>query len=724
MSERNIGWVSLQVIPTVKGIRNALTTQIAPDVTSAGRSSGEAFGKSLAEGAAPSGKTAGAGFMAQFKGEVGRQFSTGQMAATFAGGFAASKAIDWVKGAIGGASDLRESISKSSVVFSENAQQVEQWSERSTKAMGLTQQKAVETAATYGSMLQALGLDQEESQKLAERAVQHAADLASFSNTSVDQALEAIRSAFSGESEPAKFYGSVLLDTRVQQQALNDKLWDGVGALSTSARAQATFNLLLKDTSSAIGDYARTATGAANTSRTLAAQGEQLQTTFGEGVFDGFGSVSESGQALTDTFENMTPTVHRLGAAFGSELGTIAQAAALIGSVTAAVDSLDSALPEGGNDVLGTAFSVGTNPIMGSLSLITDNIGRVEDNWNRSWGNITRSWNQAGKNVAPLVDAVGGAVDSVLGDFDRLTGGIQSRSTGLMGWINGTGQVVGDWLDKPSQALVSAREWIQDHSDWLLPDAPKIPDVTSGLNLDGLNNKLAVMDDLGKSTAVADQIRGIGGAAADTRTRVQQLGDAIDELNGDNRSLLDSQAAWEDRFNQLATMGDTKTTKARTWKDKHGKSHHVDSVTTQLPFDPAVSGGRFDLSTDSGNQGAQWLTGAAGDLDTVVKALFEKGDASGALSMWRSGRRRIADQLGDWQVDPRKYVKQAERSYSAVERRLTAPVPSSAPTSSQTTFEFSGPLVVQSQADAARLAAERTRLQRSSHGQIPIQAAS
>ena len=104
---------------------------------------------------------------------------------------------------------------------------------------------------------------------------------------------------------------------------------------------------------------------------------------------------------------------------------------------------------------------------------------------------------------------------------------------------------------------------------------------------------------------------------------------------------------------------------------------------------------------------------------------FQAGGAPAGLAALRYGRRELRDQLTDIGFD-----RGGARAFT----RQYLPTPSDLftrygdnhrePASSTTNFNFTGDLVVRDQRDAARMAAERRRLQQSSHGQIPVQAAS
>jgi hypothetical protein len=99
-----------------------------------------------------------------------------------------------------------------------------------------------------------------------------ASDLASFNNTSVQEAIEALRSGLSGETEPLKRYGVALTDARLKQEALGLGLISDVKKpLDAAAKSQAAYSLIMKDTALAQGDFARTSDSYANSMRTLQA---------------------------------------------------------------------------------------------------------------------------------------------------------------------------------------------------------------------------------------------------------------------------------------------------------------------------------------------------------------------------------------------------------------------------------------------------------------------
>ena len=199
--------------------------------------------------------------------------------------FGAQQVMKFGNDVIQAASNMNESLSKVQVVFGENSKAVEDFAKNASKNMGLSNQKALEAAGTYGNLFQAFGIARGSATQMSTTLVQLAADLASFNNTSTEDALMALRSGLSGETEPLKRFGVALNEVTLKNKALQMGLITSTtGVLPPAIKAQATYALVMEQTKSAQGDYARTADGVANKQRTLAAQFEDTKAKIGAGL--------------------------------------------------------------------------------------------------------------------------------------------------------------------------------------------------------------------------------------------------------------------------------------------------------------------------------------------------------------------------------------------------------------------------------------------------------
>lgn len=251
------------------------------------------------------------------------------------------------------ASNMEESMSKVQVVFGESSNAVVKWSETSAQAMGLSKQAALEAAGTYGNLFQAFGIGQGPAEDMSTTLVQLSSDLASFNNTSTDEAIQALRSGLSGETEPLKRFGIAINDTRLKEEALAQGLIKSTkDALSPAAKAQAAYALIMKDTALAQGDFQRTSGGAANQQRILAAEFENAKATIGEGLLPVatklFGIVGD----LISGFNGLSPQMQKIiliGAGIAAAIGPIIS---IFGALTVGVGFLISPI---GLIVLGVA---------------------------------------------------------------------------------------------------------------------------------------------------------------------------------------------------------------------------------------------------------------------------------------------------------------------------------------------------------------------------------
>jgi hypothetical protein len=244
--------------------------------------------------------------------------------------FAASQVAAFAKESIMAASNMAESLSKVQVVFGEGAAEVEAFGKSAAQNLGISNQAALEAAGTYGNLFQAFGLGQAESQKMSTSLVQLAADMASFNNTSIDQAITALRSGLSGETEPLKRFGVALSEVRLKEEALRMGLIKTTsGTLPVAIKSQAAYSLILKDTALAQGDYARTADGTANTMKTLQAKMEDAKVALGDALMPAF-------RGLLKILDLLIPVLTKIGEFFKKNQAEVKAFAITVGVLGAA----------------------------------------------------------------------------------------------------------------------------------------------------------------------------------------------------------------------------------------------------------------------------------------------------------------------------------------------------------------------------------------------------
>jgi len=213
-------------------------------------------------------------------GQIGKM--TASLTAAYAAvqGFVAS--FRFVGDAIKLASDLGETTSKVGVIFGNSAGAIQSWSETASTSLGQSTRQAMDAAATFAIFGKAAGLSGGQLVGFSKNLVQLSTDLASFYNTSPEEAITAIGAALRGESEPIRKFGVLLDDAALKAEAMKLGLYDGTGALDAQTKSLAAYNLIIKQSGDAQGDFARTSDGLAGQTKILTSQFEDLKTALGE----------------------------------------------------------------------------------------------------------------------------------------------------------------------------------------------------------------------------------------------------------------------------------------------------------------------------------------------------------------------------------------------------------------------------------------------------------
>lgn len=207
--------------------------------------------------------------------KVGKALAIGAAAA---GAFAVKFGVDAVKAA----SDLEETVAKVGQIFGDSGAEVEKFAQTAAVNLGQTKQQALDASATFAIFGKAAGLAGSDLVDFSTDFTVLASDLASFNNTSPEQAIQAIGSALRGEAEPLRQYGVLLNDATLKQAALE------LGIISTTKEALtpqqkvlAAQKVIYEQTADAQGDFERTSDGLANQSRILKARLEDISAEIG-----------------------------------------------------------------------------------------------------------------------------------------------------------------------------------------------------------------------------------------------------------------------------------------------------------------------------------------------------------------------------------------------------------------------------------------------------------
>jgi hypothetical protein len=156
-----------------------------------------------------------------------------------------------------------------------------QWSNETSKALGLNSFETRKMLGTFNVMLSSMGMFPEDAFKMSTGLTKLAHDMASFYNLDPGEAFEKLQSGLTGEIEPLKRLGIVISDATVKNYAMQAGISAAGRDMNEQQKILSRYNLIMQATSKAQGDLARTASSPANMDRRLAANKDERMTKVG-----------------------------------------------------------------------------------------------------------------------------------------------------------------------------------------------------------------------------------------------------------------------------------------------------------------------------------------------------------------------------------------------------------------------------------------------------------
>lgn len=329
---------------------------------------------------------------------------------------ASRAAFDFGVESVKAASSFNEVTSAVGQVFGEGSKQLEEFAATAAKSFGQSRTQALDAAKTFGIFGKAAGLSSQENVDFSKTLTTLASDLASFNNTSVDEAITSLGAALRGESEPIRRFGVLLDDATLKARAMQMGIYDGTGSLTQQQRVLAAYQEILGQTTVQQGDYIRTADGVANSSRSLEATFKDLQITVGQALLPAIEAVLPQLTAFIDEMV-ASPEFNQFIADMGANFSN------LLSYLPSALENLQSfgrdALP-----VINAFFPMLNDALYGMAAAF----GFIE---NSDPSTNTTSFADSMRDLADAMNKVGDAFRWV-GDT---IGAINSAYNSLPGWL-------------------------------------------------------------------------------------------------------------------------------------------------------------------------------------------------------------------------------------------------------------------------------------------------
>lgn len=253
------------------------------------------------------------------------------------------KAIaDYLGNAVAKFNDFYEAANMFGVSMGDMTNEASGFIDKMEQLLGIDPSEAMNAMANIYSMTKSFGLAKEQAYTLSKSLTQLGYDLSSLKNIPISQAFTKIRSAMAGELEPMLQLGVDISQARLQQELLALGFNKQVSTLSQADKATLRYIAILKQTTDAQGDFARTLSSPSNMIRVLKAQLSGLARDIGSLLYPALKSILPPLIAAVELIREFVQWVAKL-MGVKVEFPDVSSASDAVGGVTDALDNTTKA---------------------------------------------------------------------------------------------------------------------------------------------------------------------------------------------------------------------------------------------------------------------------------------------------------------------------------------------------------------------------------------------
>lgn len=293
--------------------------------------------------------------------------------------------------------------------------------------LGIDPTEAMNNMATIQGLTTSFGMASDKAYVLSKNLTQLGYDLASLKNIPVAESFTKIQAAISGELEPIRRLGVDISNARLQQELLNLGYSQSVSTLSQADKAVLRYIAIMKQTTDAQGDFARTLSSPANMIRILQAQLNSLARAVGSLLYPALKSILPPLIAAVELVKELvTGIASMMGVKV--EFPDFSSASDAVGGVTDAMDNTTKAT--------GKAAKAFKNYIMGfdELNVIQKDNGSSGGSGSGAGaaGNLLGDVDLSGYDM--FKNYVGSSVDEIKTKLEKLVPLISGIAAGFATW--------------------------------------------------------------------------------------------------------------------------------------------------------------------------------------------------------------------------------------------------------------------------------------------------
>lgn len=205
--------------------------------------------------------------------------------------------------------DLTASISTTDQVFGDAHKTIDEFGKTSADSVGLSTRAFHENAAVMGSFIKNMGFSKQETADMSVSLIKMGSDLGAAFNKSPEQAVEALGSAFRGETDPIEQFGVSIKEADIKARIAALGLDTSTTASEKHSKALAIMSLVQEQTADITGQFGREAESVAGKQARMTASMEDAKAKIGEGFVPVMEKVMSVGSQTIGKFSELDAAV-------------------------------------------------------------------------------------------------------------------------------------------------------------------------------------------------------------------------------------------------------------------------------------------------------------------------------------------------------------------------------------------------------------------------------
>ncbi|MGB3707595.1 hypothetical protein [Gordonia sp. (in: high G+C Gram-positive bacteria)] len=547
------------------------------------------------------------------------------------------------------------------VIFGEGKAQIESWGSTAVDTMRMSQREAQGAAIQFATFGKAMGLAGDDLVQFSTEQTKLAADLASFQGIPVADAIQAMGSAYAGETETMRKYGVLLDENTIKTAAYENGVAAAGEQLTVQQKAQGAYFAMMEQLGHVNGDVERSNGKFGASMKTLTSRIEETQAAIGQKLIPIVHPFIDllAGPGLS-ALQGVATVLGEAGKAFGS-LPTPVQAA------LAAIVAFRI-----GSALLGTQIAGISSRVVGAFKGISQSATVMTSQGAVQMGRFGSSIAGIGQHVPTIARMQTAFVNAATGAarFPRAAGMASAAMTGMKGAASGLmGALGGPWGLAIAGATVALSMWIsKKQKDKQASEAAEAAtkgwtdslresngELTKGLRSDIwdqiADGEKTVQRMAGANDTLAEALKNAGVSAKDAVDAISGNSEAWDRVRSKVKAYSDEVGkdradsfVYRDTIDHLAKLGDR-------YKGAQSGARDLADATGDTKIAFGKGSEAAGIMGEAMTEFAESTDGAASKVDKLAKSLDGlMGDQlteEEALQSWSDNMRDLVTAFGE-----------------------------------------------------------------------------